>query len=192
LAITNPALDTFTRADATSLGTASSGREWTTASGSFRILSNQAKVGAGQAGESVALIDSGITSGPFAVTFDLVYGETSDIGFLPRAISKDNYLLVTWANSGAQAVLTMWRKSASSTYASRGSINSTLVNNGATNAIRVEITMEYIAVFENDILAMCIRPTLDIATFAEVFTIGLRANGAAAASAWDNLKIHKL
>ncbi|MGH9150913.1 MAG: hypothetical protein ACRD03_00585, partial [Acidimicrobiales bacterium] len=77
--------DTFARADSSALGSAETGQAWALWSGSARVVSQQAEL---YGGYTVAVVDTGLTSGTAAVS---VAAPSPEFWLVVRASDGANY-----------------------------------------------------------------------------------------------------
>lgn len=80
--------DTFSRANASTLGSAETGQAWTAHTGTWGVDTNKAKL-VTQSGDSVATVDAGIAD--FEMTCDIT--KQGEPGIVFRTIDASNYLL---------------------------------------------------------------------------------------------------
>jgi hypothetical protein len=194
-------LDTFDRADASSLGTASSGGAWTQNAGSLLIANGRATTPT-SGGECIATIQSGITSGSHRVTATVYVNETAarhDFGIVVRAVSGSTFLLaqVAGAGGGKNINTNLWKRVNGSytNIATSGTALEWLP--GGIYRVSVDVTPTSILLsHEGTTLLTHNLSAGDQSTFGSAFSVGLRANVASAGdiggSQIDNLLVQQI
>lgn len=194
-------LDTFDRANATSLGTSSSGAAWTQRSGTLNITNNRATTPT-TGGECIATIPSGITSGSHRLTATVYVNETvlrHDFGLVVRAVSGSTFILAQVAGAATSKNLnTIFWKRVSNNYTQLASTNTALEwLPGGIYRVSVDVTTTSITIsHEGTTLLSHTLSAGDQTTFNSAFDVGLRANVGATAdiggSQIDNLLVQQL
>lgn len=103
-------VDTFQRADSTTLGIADSGQKWTRVSGVIGIASSRATQNAG-AGTSIEIIDSGLFDATLQVAWRWA-GTGSGTGTIFRWIDSANYMFAAIESAGGNLKLYAYKDGA--------------------------------------------------------------------------------
>lgn len=158
--------DTFTRANASVLGTSDSGHVWTAHTGTWGIDTNKAKL-VTQSGDSLATVDAGVSD------FDMscVITRQGAPGIVFRFVDTSNWLL--WMFNSTQ--MQIWRRQAGS-YSQLNAFNASLTA-GGIYTFRVTGVGTTITTYLDGVQLQQITTSL----FTTATRYGLRQNDTAAA-----------
>lgn len=185
--------DTFTRTNATSLGTADSGQSWSALNGTWETTGTQAKLHTAASGQEVAVLDASAAEVNVQASLTVHQGTGAtllDAGLVTKAADNNNYLLVALANT--ISTVTIYKRVAGTfTQLAQGSKTFT---SGSTYVVSVINTATRVSVLIGDVLIVTYALTSGEQTaFNSNTKHGIRANSGSEGTGgtlFDNYWIH--